>query len=95
MRRGYRRGRVLRRIARAARTSLWGCLNNAIANAYYVGHQHSLSQTGLERIRVRGPWPGPGDASFRRGDDHPDGPAVALEGRSDAVSEAGDLLPAI
>lgn len=90
MRRGYRRGRVLRRVARAARIGFWGGLNNAISNFYYIGHQRSLSRTGRERVRARGTWPGLGDAGLRRGDDHPDGPSLAYRDNGSGTSaEAG------
>jgi hypothetical protein len=51
--------RVFRRVARGARSGFWGGIANASANLAYRSFQSSLARVGAERVRSRGPWPGP------------------------------------
>jgi radical SAM superfamily enzyme YgiQ (UPF0313 family) len=59
LRRAWSPGRVLRRVARGARSGFWGGIANASANLAYRGFQSSLARAGAERVKARGPWPGP------------------------------------
>jgi radical SAM superfamily enzyme YgiQ (UPF0313 family) len=59
LRRAWSPGRVLRRMARGARSGFWGGIANATANLAYRSFQTSLARAGAERVEARGPWPGP------------------------------------
>lgn len=59
MRHTYSPWRVARRVLRGARSGFWGGLANAMANASYMPYQRSLAEAGRQRVRARGPWPGP------------------------------------
>jgi radical SAM superfamily enzyme YgiQ (UPF0313 family) len=59
LRRAWSPGRVLRRVARGARSGFWGGIANASANLAYRSFQSSLARVGAERVRARGAWPGP------------------------------------
>ncbi len=58
MRRSYSFGRVVRRIARRARSGWLPAVNTAFVNYEYGRYELAVAQTGLRRIRERGPWPG-------------------------------------
>jgi radical SAM superfamily enzyme YgiQ (UPF0313 family) len=58
-RRAWSPGRVLRRVARGARSGFWGGIANASANLAYRSFQSSLARVGAERVKARGAWPGP------------------------------------
>ena len=58
-RKAWSPGRVLRRVARGARSGFWGGIANASANLAYRGFQSSLARVGAERVKARGAWPGP------------------------------------
>jgi radical SAM superfamily enzyme YgiQ (UPF0313 family) len=62
MRRAYSPGRLARRIARGVRSGGWGALANATANLVYAPYQRALARAGADRVRLRGPWPGPDQA---------------------------------
>jgi radical SAM superfamily enzyme YgiQ (UPF0313 family) len=59
LRRAWSPGRVLRRVARGARSGFWGGIANASANLAYRSFQTSLARAGAERVCARGSWPGP------------------------------------
>jgi len=59
MRRSYSTRLVLSRIARGWRSSLWSGCANSLANLFYTPQQRALARSGAERVRSRGPWPGP------------------------------------
>jgi radical SAM superfamily enzyme YgiQ (UPF0313 family) len=68
LRRAWSPGRVLRRVARGARSGFWGGIANASANLAYRSFQTSLARAGAERVRARGSWPGPPWAPSSPGD---------------------------
>jgi radical SAM superfamily enzyme YgiQ (UPF0313 family) len=58
LRRAWSPGRVMRRMARGARSGFWGGIANATANLAYRSFQTSLARAGTKRVEARGPWPG-------------------------------------
>ena len=62
MRRSYSAWRVGRRILRRLRDGVWPAINVAAVNRVYGRYEHAVAESGLHKIRARGPWPGGGSA---------------------------------